>query len=73
MFVRSLFSSRRWIESRSNDLDPIVALWTADRRDAELVANELADSLLTGYEWPSPTGSEFVEMTKPPGLDDLHD
>jgi hypothetical protein len=73
VFVRSLFSSRRWIEARSNDLHPVVALWTADRRDAGLVANELAEALLTGYDWPSPAGSEFVEMSQPPGQEDLHD
>ena len=68
--VRSLFSSRRWIEARSNDLSPIVALWSADRRDARHVADELAESLLSGYEWESPAGAEFVEMTEPPGLRD---
>jgi hypothetical protein len=73
VFVRSLFSSRRWIEAKSNDLHPIVAVWTADRRDASLVADELADSLETGYQWPSPAGSEFVEMSEPPALEDLHD
>jgi hypothetical protein len=69
--ARSLFSSRRWIEARSNDLSPIVALWSADRRDARHVADELAESLLSGYEWESPAGAELVEMTEPPGLRDL--
>ena len=72
-FARSLFSSRRWIEARSNDLSPIVALWSADRRDARQVADELAESLTTGYEWASPAGAEFVQMTEPPGLPDLDD
>ena len=69
--VRSLFSSRRWVEARSDDLHPVVALWVADRRDAANVADELARSLLTGYEWSSPAGSELVEMSEPPGLRDL--
>jgi hypothetical protein len=71
--LRSLFTSRRWIEARSNDVSPIVAVWVADRRDARLVADELADLLETGYEWRSPAGAEFVEMTEPPGLRDRDD
>jgi hypothetical protein len=70
-FVRGVFSSRRWIEARSDDLSPIVALWSADRRDSRLVADELTESLAGGYEWESPAGAEFVEMTEPPGLRDL--
>jgi hypothetical protein len=68
---QGLFSSRRWVGARSDDAAPVRAVWSADRRDAGLVADELAESLLKGYEWESPAGAEFVEKSEPPGQSDL--
>ena len=66
--ARGAFSSRRWVRARSED---VRAVWFADRRDAGLVADELVQSLATGYEWESPAGAEFVERREPPALRDL--
>ena len=58
---RGLVSSRPWIRARSGD---VTALWRADRRDAHLVAAELAELLGSGYDWESPAGAEFVGRTE---------
>ena len=37
-FAQGLFSTRRWIEARSDDLVAITILWSADRAVAEQAA-----------------------------------
>jgi hypothetical protein len=70
-FVRGLFSKRRWIEARSNDLVAITILWSADHEDAEQAANDITARLARGYADLTPPHAEFVEMSEPPGLRDL--
>ncbi len=70
-FVRGLFSKRRWIEARSDDLVAITILWSADRIDAEQAADEISVRLGRGYDDLTPPHAEFVEMSEPPGLRDL--
>jgi hypothetical protein len=69
-FVRALFSARRWIEARSDDLVAITILWSAAGDDAEAAADEIAVRLGRGYEDLAPATAEFVEMSEPPGLRD---
>lgn len=61
--ARGLVSQRRWVRARSPD---VTATWAADRRDARLVAAELAELLTQGYDWESPAGAEFLGRTEPP-------
>jgi hypothetical protein len=61
--ARGLVSHRRWVRASCAD---VTATWKADRRDARLVADELADLLTQGYEWESPAGAEFVGRSEPP-------
>jgi hypothetical protein len=60
--ARGLVSQRRWVRARCAD---VTATWRADRRDARLVADELAALLSQGYDWESPAGAEFVGRTEP--------
>ena len=59
--ARGLVSPHRWVLARAED---VTATWAADRRDAHLVADELASLLAHGYEWESPAGAEFVGRTE---------
>lgn len=68
--VRALFSSRRWIEARSDDLVAITILWSATRKDAERAADEITARLVRGYEDLTPPGARLVEMSEPPALRD---
>ena len=70
-FVRGLFSTRRWIEARSDDLVAITILWSADRDDAEHAADDITTRLARGYDDLTPPDAELVEMSEPPGLRDL--
>jgi hypothetical protein len=70
-FVSGLFSERRWIEARSDDLVAITILWSADRVDAEQAADEITTRLARGYDDLTPPRAELVEMSEPPGLRDL--
>jgi hypothetical protein len=69
-FARAIFSSRRWIEARSDDLVAITILWSASRAEAEQAADEIAVRLGRGYEDLTPPTAEFAEMSEPPGLRD---
>jgi hypothetical protein len=72
-FVRALFSTRRWIEARSDDLVAITILWSAAREEAESAADEITIRLGRGYDDLKLPNAELVEMSEPPGLRDLHD
>jgi hypothetical protein len=70
-FVRALFSTRRWIEARSDDLVAITILWSADRTEAEQAADEVTARLERGYDDLAVPNADLVEMSEPPGLRDL--
>lgn len=72
-FVRGLFSTRRWIEARSDDLVPITILWSASREEAESATDEITLRLGRGYDDLKLPNAELVEMSEPPGLNDLRD
>jgi hypothetical protein len=70
--VRAVFSSTRWIEAVCRDPGEIKIVWKTHKRAASRVADEITQRLAHGYENLTPPGAEFVSMTEPPGVDDLH-
>ena len=70
--VRPLFSSVRWVEAESTWPSELKLIWKSRKGEADLVAEHVAAKLAEGYEGLTPPGAEFVHMTRPPGLDDLH-
>jgi hypothetical protein len=68
--VRAPFTRTRWIEAVCRDPAEIRILWRSSRAHVEQAKTEIASQLELGYTL-DPTGAELVDMTPPPGVDDL--
>jgi hypothetical protein len=69
--VRGLFGRTGWVDAVCRWPAEIRITWRTTRAARREVAAEVARRLERGYEGLTPEGAELVEMTKPPGADDL--
>jgi hypothetical protein len=69
--VRGLLGRTGWVEASCRSPAEIRITWRTERRDRREIAAQVALRLERGYEGLTPEGAELVEMTKPPGADDL--
>jgi hypothetical protein len=68
---RSLVGRTGWVDAGCRWPGEIRITWRTTRGARRAVAAEIARRLEQGYEDVTPEGAELVEMTKPPGADDL--
>ena len=69
--VRSLFGKSGWVEAACRWPAEIRITWRTARSGRRQVADEVAKRLADGYDDLTPPDAELVEMSKPPGADDL--
>jgi hypothetical protein len=70
--ARGLFGRTGWVDALCRWPAEIRITWRTTRAARGEVAAEVASRLERGYEDLTPGGAELVELTKPPGVDDLH-
>ena len=68
--ARAPFTRTRWIEAVCREPAEIRIVWKSSRAHVEQAKAEIASQLEHGYKL-DPAGAEFVDMTVPPGLEDL--
>jgi hypothetical protein len=69
--ARGLFGRTGWVDAVCRWPGEIRITWRTTRAARRPVAEEIARRLEQGYDDLTPEGAELVEMTKPPGADDL--
>jgi hypothetical protein len=69
--ARGLFGRTGWVDALCRWPAEIRITWRTSRAARREVAAEVASRLEHGYEELTPEGAERVEMTKPPGVEDL--
>jgi hypothetical protein len=69
--VRGLFGRTGWVEAVCRWPAEVRITWRTTRSERRALADEIAARLERGYERLTPDRAELVEMTKPPGTDDL--
>jgi hypothetical protein len=70
-FARAAVSKTRWVEAACFWPAEIRIVWRTCRKHAKATRAEVAEQLRLGYEHLEPTNAELLEMTRPPGTDDL--
>jgi hypothetical protein len=69
--VRGLFGQTGWVDAVCRWPADIRITWRTTRGDRRAVADEIASRLERGYGGLTPEGAELVEITKPPGVEDV--
>jgi hypothetical protein len=67
----SLFTSERWVEAVCRWPSEIRITWRTTSADAENVVDEVARQLELGYGEVNPEHADLLEMTRPPGFEDV--
>jgi hypothetical protein len=68
--ARAPFTRTRWIEAVCREPAEIRIVWKSSRAQVAQAKAEIAGQLEQGYKL-DPAGAEFVEMTPPPGVEDV--
>ena len=69
--VRSAVSKDRWIEARCDWPAEIRIVWQTSRDHAGEARADVVAQLAAGYDHLAPRHATLVEMSQPPGMDDL--
>ena len=69
--LRALGSRDRWLEARCEWPAQVRITWRTSREHARVAQADVLQQLGAGYGHLAPRHATFIEMSRPPGTDDL--
>ena len=69
--ARSAVSQNRWLERAATGPPSVRIVWQTSRDHASEARADVVGQLAAGYDHLAPRHATLVEMSRPPGMDDL--